>query len=537
MLALGLGLGACDSGVGATLDLRFPDADKLSPAIADISEVSLVYWRPGDPTRRVSAVLENGELADDELLSLPPGEKVRMAVELRNGNQRLVGFGRTAEPVEIRADEPLTVSVEMRRPLVYLGEPEGTAVLDTTVDATSVLAKEHIALGGAVQMAVPSYDGTLLVIVRATEEGSQELLVLDTSDHQPIAGLKPLELVAPATDLVLSAKGRYAIVAHASDGAGGRGGVTIIDIRALSQGESASVAVRFQDLGAVGRVTVAAERPDRVYALINRLDGLSCGDDFESKIVELRLDNAQIPPIEKLLGTLVQDIAVSDIGDVMVAADTCKDALWHMPWPLPLGQGPQNVLNGRVSTAVRNVSTVAIWNDTIWTIDSRELVEGGLIGSEAELTLLSFNLAGELQTQVKLPPLVLNVEARGFSDVGQEATLKVAADGLHAYDLAIAPGAGSIAVLVEGSYRTSPNLDPSSGDLILPGLSIDTVEYLLIDLATLGPVQHEVSRCDLRVLDTGALISDLRCPDASDVKLNSALDQAPQGLSILYGTR
>ncbi|ACY18077.1 hypothetical protein [Haliangium ochraceum] len=517
-------------GDGVQLDLQFPEDEQIAPAFSDIAEVSLVYWEPGRPTRRVSKVLD-GELGREELASLPSGSLLRLAVELRNSNQRLVGFGRTANPIRIDGGTG-RIPIEVRRPFVYLGELDGIAALDAGDDAQSSVLDEVITTQGAVQTAVPSYDGTTLALVRVNQQnGRYELLLYDTATHAPVPGFAPVLLRGAATDLALSGKGRYAIVGHGPDSAGFTGGVSIIDLAKAGAGDL--TASRTVQLGAVGRLAVAAERDDIVFALVNRLSGFDCEGAPDSFVAEVSLVDASATPRTQPLGSSVQDVAASDNGDLLMVADTCGDALWRVPWPLPAGEEPLNVI--KTVSEVRDVSTVAIWNDTVWTIDSREPPFYRDDEGESVLTLVSMDLDGNKIQTIPLPPLELELVSASFDDPNQSIAMTALADGVYAFDLAVAPGAGSIAVLVEGTYRTDAL---SSGpQLLMPPLNIQTIEYLLVDMPTLGLVQHEVSRCSIVALQSGGVFPDLRCGDAVPSTTNTLLTDGPQGISILFGSR
>src|SRR5690606_27612553 len=108
------GLSACLDG-GIELELRFPSTG-LAPATEEIAEVSLLYWEPGEPTSRITRPVKQGgaDLFLDDFFEA--GQTLRLAVELRTATQRVIGFGRTRNPVQLRAGAD--IPIEIRRPFV-----------------------------------------------------------------------------------------------------------------------------------------------------------------------------------------------------------------------------------------------------------------------------------------------------------------------------------------------------------------------------------------------------------------------------------
>lgn len=525
------GLGGClDGGSGIELDLRFPADPALAPRPEEIAQVSLVYWEPGKPTNRVTRALE--DVRSRPIDEFSPGQTLRMAVELRTATQRLIGFGRVPEPIEIGADGSASFEVEVRRPFVYLGSQSGIEAIDATQEASAGLSSflSTIDLAVPAQVAVPTYDGQQLaaVLTRPSVPGDpssplvSELMVLRTDDHTRAMDMAPIPLRAQAADLAISADGRYAIVAHETSADGAEtGGVSIVDLQAAANGE-ALVYDLFE--GSVGRVSVGVESSGRVFALVNRLEGLDCAGAAGSSVLEIWLGTAPRVQRRVSLGVAAQDLAAADDGSFVVVADSCNSKLWRVPSD---GGTPTELRND-----LTNVSSVALWNNNIWAVTSEIAPPVRTDPGNAEIRVVSLDLQGNLVADIPLPPMKLALETPVFSGDGQLATLQVTADGVYAFDLAVAPGAGAIALLMRNQYAVQE--DANGSTTFIPDMDVETTEYLLVDVTTTTAVQHVVSQCKIDILGP-ALIEDWRCAQASDAQRDPTHEV--RGLSVLYGSR
>ncbi|WP_428261231.1 hypothetical protein [Haliangium sp.] len=527
-------LPACSDTGAIELQLAFPD-DELAPLLGEVAEVSLLYWESGEATSRITRPVtdHNASLVIDEF---PAGQALRMAVELRSGTQRLIGFGRTPDEIEIEAGVARVVTIEIRRPFVYLGGASGVDAIDTSRDASAAPGSvlRSIDLSTPAQVAVPTYNGKQLVVITARHEDPlddtsaliSDLRLVATGNHQPLS--VPVDLFAPASDVAVSADGRYAVVAH--DGA--TGGVSVVDLFAARDGREE---ITFLPLGSVGRVSAGAEDPARVFALVDRIDGLDCTSPT-SKVVEISLANGASIVQEIELGAPAQDLAAADDGAFLVVADSCtpspNSGVPGTLWRVPIGPGEVSSFDAPI---IRNVSAVALWNKRMWAVTSEIAPADPSQQGNAQIRVLALDLEGDTQTVIDLPPFALEVETPVFSDTGQVAALEVDADGIYAFDLAVVPGAGGIALLFEGTYFSQPSrLD---GNLIVSAMDIRTVEYMLVDVATTTPVQHVITRCDIVQLDPGALIVDWGCARGDDVSITEGNASEPLGISVLYGSR
>lgn len=507
----------------------------------EVSSVTLLYWEEGETASRITRPFSDGSISVD---AFSPGQSMRMAVELRTATERLLGFGRTADEVEIVAGQDIVIPVEIRRPLVYLSSEEGFDAIDSTIDSGADLSAERRRVivdggGASVVMAVPSYDGTALVAITSYADSSipdlfhYELHLLETSTHAALPGAAVVPMSQPVIDLAITADGHYAIAGHD----GPDGGVSIVDLRQVRDGRPNAVQL---PLGAIGRVTAGAEDPSRVFALRDRLGSLDCAAGGPSAVLEIQLDGdvidaSQVRAVE--LPVPVQDIAAADDGSFVVAADSCTldgqaSAEPGTLWQVPIDEGIE--LAPFQAPQIPNVSAVALWNRRIWAVTSQIAPDDRLVQGEPRIRVVSLDFDGNEQVAIDLPPLSMPVEAPVFSDDGQLAGVDLDADGIFSFDIAVAPGAGAVAILFEGIYKAQGSA--ANNTSFIPAMDIETVEYILLDVATASPVQRVVSRCDVDIVED-ALITNWRCALAPELSFQSDAIPEPIGISVLYGSR
>lgn len=530
-----LASGACTGEGAVEIALAFPTDTTLSPGTLAPTELTLFYGPPGKrPSAMVTSIDDPGSALT--MGRLAAGTPVHLAVALHSSTRRLVGYGRALAPVEVLPGQVTTVSLPMRRPFVYMTGGPDITVVDSTRDVTDGAGEDPGYLGairdfGPAEVVVPTYDGTALVVI-AGNPGERAIYMVSTSDHATVLQAPiPLSSERPAADAAISASGRY--VAIAEDGEGG--GVTIVDLKAARAG---GAAVRFAPLGPVGRVVIPEADDGRVFALVHRAQGLDCAGQPDARIASLALDDAEAEAAIVPYDGPAHDLAVAAGGDMLVIADGCRGQVVRMD-----AGGAYEVL-----AVLPSACTVALANDRIWAVGA--VVPDAPDTSGAHLRVLSLDLNGEPAgvepredgdmppmppSTIDLPPMREQVVTPLFAEPGQIALQQVDADALHAFDLAVTPGADAIAILVEGRYIAAEQGD-FFGSPVLPAMDVRTHEYLLVDTATATVVQRVRTRCDLTVVPEDAVVSAWECaPTGGLDTLETAY--APRAISVLYGSR
>ncbi len=517
-IAFGGATSACSDTGAVHVDMRMPSAATLSPASLDPAEITLFYWEPGAPATAVASELGSAPMA---LAEVAPGSQLYMALTLRSAVGRLLGYGRSAAPITILDGDNTEVAIEMRRPFVYLGSERGLSALDTTRDGTDT--ESAISLVNPVDIAVSSYDGTRLVALTTDVNGNGWAHVIRTSDHRVISP-NAISLAGPAADLVITADGGHAVVAHS----GVNGGVSIIDIDAAVRGEAE---VEFVPLGPIGKVTISPYDNEIVYALGDVLEDVRCSDNPESWIAALSIPSAE-PVIDTFIYSgAVADIAAADIGEPLLVADTCSGQVREV-----------DLLSGEIRNLapLYRVTSLAYWNRRVWAVGSLPVADSGQANGAEPLRIMSLSLDQPGYQFTEIDALSVQVSLEDFRNDGDEVFIDVSADGMFALDLAVMPTGEAAAVLLRGDYLADSRRD-MSGNIITPAMEISTSEYLLVDVGKGTLIQRVIHRCDLRLVDPNSIITNLSCQKGANAPLESpggsGNEHAPSAISVLLGSR
>ena len=529
MVVLASGLaGGCSQTAEMSIGLDLPGDPALSPAGDRLAALTLLSWTPDQPDQPARS--QTRQVADShagiDLGTLAADQPVQVAIELRSGSQRLLGYGETPEPVVPGAASDTRISLHVRRPFAYVaGDPDQLASFDATLDPTgpyqgSVPVPAPLA-------SAPTPDGAELVVVSDTGSGAR-LTLVSTADHQVESAAAQIDLAGQVTDVAVTPDGQLAVVAH--DGTGEAGGLSVIDLAAARAGRSQ---VQFAQLGAVGAVTVAPDPgggPPRAIALIDRTTGFGCdAAALPSSLVVVTLTGDMPAAAAVDLGEPAANLSSAPDGSEVYVALPCSDQLGG------IALDDRGALAGSVASliSVPAASSVAVERGQLWgTGVAPADSSGGL-----RVVLVSASLAGAGPTRVNLPPAQERIEFNELQDPGQVVEERVDADKLRAFQLVALPGSEMVALLTEGYYHGDESGD-ALGTPIVPEMEITTYEYLLVNPATRAVVQRLRTWCDGQVLSPDAVFTSFRCGQGADQDvLDDAHSYVPAQVSALYGGR
>jgi len=523
LLVGGLLTPACAPQGEVTIDLILPDDPALSPAGDRLAELTLVTWEPGGaPHSQSRPVGDPG--AGVDLGVLPDGRQVQVALELRSATDRLIGYGRSPEPVAARAGEDTVVSIQVRRPFVFAsGAPDRLDTVDSTLDPVDPAAFGAIALTAPVATA-PTPDGAELIAITAPSQSEAALQIVSTLDHRPVEGVS-ISLRGGVNDLAVTADGRLAVVAHGGE----EGGLSVVDLDAARAGEAK---VAFRALGDAGAVRIApgaGGEPARALALLSRSRAFGCDAALPASsvaVVELAGDLPVAGAVE--LDGPAADLAVAPDGARLYLAEPCRAIVSQVA----LGAG--GLPDGAPAPLVEleQATSVAVGSDgRVWGAGAAPpTADAG-----ARVVLASTAPGGEDATRVVLPPQEERAESNDFDEQGQRVEIRIDADRLRAFDLVALPGDDLVALLIEGYYHAEESGDTGLGP-ITPEIEITTFEYMLVDASTRAAVQRLRTDCTGFVLSPDAVFVDFRCGEASDQQdLPVEERYQPVHLSALYG--
>jgi hypothetical protein len=162
-------------------------------------------------------------------------------------------------------------------------------------------------------------------------------------------------------------------------------------------------------------------------------------------------------------------------------------------------------------------------------------------GQGAFLILASSETDGSGATQVSLPPVEERARADEFSVQGQETEVRVTADTVRPFDLAVLPGSDRVAVLVYAEFHGDAvwygDIFPT---LVIPELALTTYEYQLLDAATGVALQRLRTFCQadavLQPGDPEPIVQDMSCTRNAGQDV-SPYFFIPSHVAVLYGDR
>jgi len=506
---------ACLGEGSVEVKLQLPEDPDLSPLQLNIGEVTLMTEMPGEPAHSQSQqVLDVSDGVD--LGRIDVGDDVKLTLSMASPSQRLVGFGRSA-PVSVEADSDVVVPINVRRPFVYMTGGLNITVFDSTQDQESADYQSAIGVGGSPVLVAPTPDGADLAVVSVGGNGTF-LSLVSTSTHTRRDEIPPVALGPYPTDVAVSPDNRFLVVAH-EENPGGQGGLSVIDLAAARSGASS---IQFVPLAGVGGVVVSNER---AFALVGRATDFGCPQDVSSVVAVDLNSGATGPTVSFDHG--IHDVAVARDGHTIVVADSCDDSLISIDVDDDASRVPL--------ASLTDASAVAIVNDRVWGVGTKAptLTEG------ARLELVSIPVSGNMDemTRVALPPAEERAKSNSFNTPGQRAQQVLDADALIAYELAVVPGAGHIALLTRSVFQGE-----ESGDLggfpIIPQMELRSWEYLLVNAATTSIVQRQRTKCTVE-WDSFSLpwLDDWECGSLPEQDVVAAPGYEPLKISVLYGAK
>ena len=485
----------CTDSSSLSIELSFPQTEFLSPIEGnEVAEITLEARYGADVVSLSRSVTDSSKGID--LGNLTEGDEVSIAVELRAANRQILGFGRTPTPVAVSTTETTAVKLNMRRPLAYVSNQDGSLV---AIDASKELAtaiSPPIEVSGTPVASAPSRDGGDL-FVALESGGATSVSLVSTSTHRPsrqvISGLAP-----GVVDLIATEDGGTLVLAHRVGLGATLGGVSVVDIDEGTR--------QFVALGSTERIAVTASGD--IFALVDR--SASCAVPPRSAVIKRLSVSNPTAAVDLPFAGSAGDLAIDpSTGDVLVA-NPCAGQIVAFD-----GAG-----NERPFAVLSGVGALA-------SSDGRLIAAG--IDADSGINLRIF--AGATELSINVPPLVERTESVDLDTDGQRAEIVAAADGAAIVDLAAVPGAERIALLTNTFYAIEPGAFGTT-----PAMEVTASEYLLIDASTQSTVHRLRTRCELVVDYQGEFLPNWRCGRSAD-QLESAITFEPETISILYGAR
>lgn len=504
-------LAACSVDGAIEIELDWPEPE-LRPSASEIFEITLVRTAAGEPSTRTvhRAPAPSGEVS---LGTVAPGDDLRLAVELRSPNQRLIGYGRSRAGLDVAAGDSLTMTMNVRKPFLYVTGGPAIATVDPTADNTE---PQLLAVVADPLVATTASDGSALYIVHGGS-GAYQLSAFSTKNlTEPL--FPSVALQNAPIDIAVSADGRFVAVAHAQ-------GMSVVNTGRA--GEELG-AVTESGIGArVDRVTASPGVVPITYALLGRAD--TCGGT--SRVVALDLSEPSTILGDLALSGSAQDIAaMAPTTDGQrpeaLVADACAGEIHGLT--LVGADPPVSALFAEVDS----VTALATLDDRVWAVGSTDDPELG-----AALVATSMDLNGDDQSSLQVPVMQERAKTEDYSGPGDDAVRQMDADAVTAVHLGVFPGGDTLALTIDGSYFAPERgtIDVFGIELpILPEIQLYNREFVLLDVASATIIQRARTQCTLDVLSFDAVVFEWECGESPNQAV--MIDPfVPTGLSILYG--
>jgi len=507
---------ACVGEGAVEVSLQLPEDPDLSPMNLSIGEITLITTMPDKPVRSESHQVVDPSLGVN-LGRVDVGEGIQLTLSMNSPSQRLVGFGRSGI-VDVDAEDTVTVPINLRRPFVYMTGGTAITAFDSTQEQGRPSYQSAIMVDGNPVVVVPTPDGEDLAVVAVGGAGAS-LVLVSTSTHlqrQEIAGIP---LGPFPTDAAVSPDNRFLVVAH-EENPGGTGGLAIIDLAAARAGASR---IQFVPLDGVTGVTVAG---GRAFALLNRATTYGCDQAIMSSIVVVELETGAVGSTVSFAHG-IHDMAVAADGRTVVVADACDNGL--LRFDVDNGEPTQLLAN------LQDASAVAIVGDRVWGVGTQPPNVNS--GATLELVFIPIDGGPGDETSVKLPPTEERAESDMFDEQGQSAQQVLDADEVMAYELAVVPGSGHVALLTRSRFSGTES-GSLGGFPIIPSMDMDSWEYLLVEASSATVFQRQRTRCQVS-WDSSSLpwLDSWICGSLSSQDVLDNPGYEPLRISVLYGSR
>jgi hypothetical protein len=492
-------LPGCARSGGVRLVLDLPTEPTLSPAKDErLASMTLLVEADGQLIRRSTSQLGDRSQALD-LGEIPVDQGVRISLSGETQAGRMVGFGRAQEWIRATTDDELTVPIRLRRPFAYLAGSSALETLDLTLETEQAYLGTIDTLG-VTAAAATTPDGAHIVVV-----AGDVLHLVPTATH--VAAQVGVSLRPGTTEVAVTPDSRLAVVRHS---VGNEPGLSFVDLTTIPASEATFVPIS----GSPGALAVST---DAAYVLVNASYDVC---KTQTQVVPVPLSPPYAPGAAITLRSPASDVAVDPSSGALVLTQPCL--------------GSVGLLSpGSTSDVVRPVLEVP--SPSTVTVSAGRIVTVGQFqdASGAHLVLASIGLDETNPTRVTLPALEERARANPYTQGGQSAEVRIAADLAVAQAVAVAPDGVHVAVVVEAFYHANES-GRFFGSPVIPAIDMTTHEYQLIDMGTGLPIQRYRTNCDLRWAND-AVLNDFSCTSEPGQKV-AKTPFVSTTITALYGT-
>jgi hypothetical protein len=424
-------------------------------------------------------------------------QPITLSAELRDTTNRLVGYGAVTAPVTPSSTDDTSVTLQVRKPIVYVSSdpsmPQAVSTYDPTRDPI-IDPKYQGALTPAAVVVAP-IDGSEVAVVTASS-----VQRFATATHMPIGSSIPITFGTPLDAAAVPGQRRLVV--------GTTSGLAIITI---DSGQVTTINGARAD-----RVTAAVDSGvATAYLLTGRVTpaiGAMGTCSGSSTVYSVAIDTMGAP-VQLATGQLA-DIAAD--GKAVFGADPCG------------GQVRRLDPGGALKLPLPGAATVAVESQRLWAAGSSPSTMTG-----ARIVLASIGLDGNTPRQVELSPKSEIVTYDG--DPLHELSIFLHADTEIPIDLAVLPTADRVA-LIARMDGYSVERDDSFGPVI-PAMQATVWDVLLSDPNT-GATTRVRALCNLKVINgSQAEFPNWSCADPNEGEAPAGGEYTPGTISAVYGGR
>ena len=479
-----------NGGGGIDLDLELPPIGDLRPA--NMTTVAVAVTTLAGVENITTTPLTGMSFSAGDVMV---GEPVLLGVELHDTTNRLVGFGR--RDTAVTPDQSVqTVRIDVRKPFVYISSAGPVQTIDTTRDVLDPKYQGALAASGT--LAIP-IDGTEMAIINGTT-----LQRVTTANHMTTAS--PIDLRAAVLDAASVPGKRQVVIATA----------TMLVIADIDAGTSTTVPLTAKpDKIAIGGDATSGFV---AYVLSGRVaapQGAAASCTGSSTVVAVSLTAGSTPTPVGVSAPLA-DIAAA--GSAVFGANPCAGTVGRLDAGSP-----------KLQMSLSGASALAVEGVRLWAAGSSPSPTDG-----AQLILSSVQLDGTDAHTVKLAP---KTEVMTFDgDPNQELAIDLHADTEVPLDLAVLPGAQTVALIARMDSHRDPRVD-TLGSEVIPMMTAVVHDLVLADTKT-GALRRIRSKCQLTVpTNNQAEFPKWSCAAVTGAEVPAGGEMNPSAVSALYGGR
>lgn len=530
-------LAGCTSTGSLDLELSLPTAMELRPAGAQTITV-LAQSAGNDPTETTAVIDKNGHFAAGDI---PIGKDIQVDVVLRDFSSRVVGVGEAPTLINVVGDQATQLAMPVRKPFVYAASSSQLFSYDSSLDPRAMAFQDTLGGISSPTLAV-SLGGDRLVVA-----SGNKLQVVDTGTNS-VMGM--MVTVPGNIHEAAPVPGTHKLaVGHDS-------GMAIVDIDTGSVANASGPAVDRVAIGTGSDGSVTA------FGLVGRVAPSTGPNDTctgSSQLVSMPVD----APTSTLTPMPISQGAVSDI-----AASPTSASLWAT---LPCA-GKVVSLSGEASTSVdlERAAALAVSGDRVWAVGSKAPVpvcfdinfkpetcpanpdemcvsgqySSGAIGwadPGAQLVVESIPAGGGTAIEIDVPERrETMLDSGDAGDTAHENARVLHPLYFEPLDLVVLPGGQYISVVTKSTYYTMEFIGPTSGGpaVILPCLTADTGDWLLIDAASSSVAERVRTECNLTYgMNDVTVFQQWQCADPPAGEQNTKAPYLPTSVGALFGAR